>query len=158
MMMMMVEQTWSPMLSNTKLLAPHVDRVLDMETYNADSMSGWLSGDAVGGYYSRFVAPPTARAKLGPGLGCWPAKCGPKNASHLCWSATAASGPPRLARIIADGLPEVALFRIVQVPGRPDLQWPHGWWWPLLAEFASTRRRSGLGPGLPPKHASATVD
>jgi hypothetical protein len=61
--------TWSPMLSDTALLAPNVDRVLNMETYNADSMSGWLNGDAVGGYYGKFVAPPTARSKLGPGLG-----------------------------------------------------------------------------------------
>jgi hypothetical protein len=27
-----------------------------------------------------------------------------------------------MARIVSDGLPEVALFRIVQVPQRPDLQ------------------------------------
>jgi hypothetical protein len=128
--------TWSPMLADTSLLAPHVDRVLNMETYNADSMSGWLNGDAVGGYYSKFVAPPTAHSKLGPGLGCWPAKCGPKASPHPCWSTTAASGPPRMARIESDGLPEVALFRIIQVPNRPDLQWPEEWWWPLLAKFA----------------------
>lgn len=127
--------TWSPMLSDTALLAPQVDRVLNMETYNADSMSGWLNGDAVGGYYSKFVAPPTSHSKLGPGLGCWPAKCGPT--PHACWSTTPASGPPRMARIVADGLPEVALFRIIQVPQRPDLQWPEEWWWPLLAKFAA---------------------
>ena len=85
--------------------------------------SGWLNGDAVGGYYSKFIAPPTARSKLGPGLGCWPANCGPKATPHPCWSTTAASGPPRMARIASDDLPEVALFRIIQVPGRPDLQW-----------------------------------
>lgn len=129
--------TWSPMLSDTALLAPQVDRVLNMETYNADSMQGWLEGDAVGGYYSKFVAPPTDHSKLGPGLGCWPAMCGPKAAPHHCWSTTAASGPPRMAKIASDGLPEVALFRIVQVPQRPDLQWPEEWWWPLLAKFVA---------------------
>jgi hypothetical protein len=131
--------TWSPMLSNTSCLAPAVDRILNMETYNADSMQGWLKGDSVGGYYERFVAPPIDHSKLGPGLGCWPAKCGPKNSSHLCWSTTAASGPPRMAKIVADSLPEVALFRIVQVPNRPDLQWPEKWWWPLLTNFATGR-------------------
>lgn len=134
--------TWSPMLSNTALLAPVVDRVLNMETYNADSMDGWLRGDSVGGYYEKFVAPPTNRSKLGPGLGCWPAKCGPKNASHGCWSTKQESGPPRMARIVADGLPEVAMFRIIQVPNRPDLQWPEDWWWPLLANFSDSAHTS----------------
>ena len=35
---------WSTMASQYKTLAPSVDRLLNMETYNANSMAGWLNG------------------------------------------------------------------------------------------------------------------
>ena len=40
---------WSPMLSDYAALAPNVDRLLDMSTYTANSLSGWLNGDDYGG-------------------------------------------------------------------------------------------------------------
>ena len=40
---------WTPMISSFSVLAPSVDRLLDMETYSANSMEGWLNGDAYGG-------------------------------------------------------------------------------------------------------------
>ena len=138
--------TWDPMIKNNSLLAPVVDRLLDMETYNADSMAGWLNGDGFGGYYNKLVNPSVPRDKVGPGLGCWPAKCG----NHSCWTTTAASGAERMTRMIADNVPEVALFRIIQVPKRPDLQWPEDWWWPLLAKFSSST--------LTPSSGTLTVD
>ena len=57
-----------------------------------------------------------------------PAKCG----KDLCWSTTADSAAQRMARIEADGLEEVAMFRIIQIPSE---KWPEDFWWPLLAKF-----------------------
>ena len=103
-----------------------------METYNADSMSGWLNGDNYGGYYTKMLAPGVPRTKAGPGLGCWPAKCG----KHMCWSTTASSAAERMDRITNDSMPEVALFRIIQVSGYAA--WPEDFWWPLLKQFRSS--------------------
>eukprot|EP00040_Diaphanoeca_grandis_P041083 m.262489 g.262489 ORF g.262489 m.262489 type:complete len:315 (+) comp45810_c0_seq1:34-978(+) len=122
---------WSPMLSNFAVLAGNVDRLLDMETYNANSMAGWLAGDNWGGYYNALLAPGVNRSKSGPGLGCWPQLCG----KDLCWTTTAASGKPRMDRIKQDGVLEVALFRIIQIPSQ---KWPEDWWWPLLLDFVNT--------------------
>jgi len=120
---------WSPMLSQYALLAPTVDRMMDMETYNADSMDEWLAGGSAGGYYTAFVNAQVPRAANGVGLGCWPAMCG----DHLCWSAGEASVAPRMQRIAADGVPEVALFRLA---GANTAQpWPAPFWWPALAAF-----------------------
>ena len=67
--------------------------------------------------------------KAAPGLGGWNASCG----NHSCWSTTAASGKERMDRVAADGLEEVAMFRIVQQEGAQKM--PEEWWWPLLADF-----------------------
>ena len=123
---------WSTMASQFKILAPSVDRLLNMETYNANSMAGWLNGDQYGGDYIKFQSA-VPKDKAGPGLGCWPAKCG----TDLCWSTTADSAAQRMARIEADGLDEVALFRIVQIP---SASWPEDFWWPLLAKFLQGSR------------------
>eukprot|EP00037_Helgoeca_nana_P018478 m.176806 g.176806 ORF g.176806 m.176806 type:complete len:303 (+) comp24460_c0_seq1:1735-2643(+) len=122
---------WSPMLSNFKVLAPSVDRLMSMETYNANSMAGWLGGDAFGGDYNELVAPGVLRTNVAPGLGCWPALCG----KNPCWTTTAASGPVRMDKITADDIPEVAMFRLIQIPSQ---QWPQQWWWPLLKTFANS--------------------
>jgi hypothetical protein len=120
---------WSPMLSAFSVLAPTVDRLLDMETYSANSMAGWLNGDAYGGYYTKLLAPDVPRSVAGPGLECWPAaKCG----GAPCWSTTAASAAERMDRIASDGVPEVALFRIVAIP---NANMPQDFWWPLLEQF-----------------------
>lgn len=124
---------WSPMLAQYATLAPTVHRLLDMETYNAGSMTGWLDGDGFGGDYVKFIDAAMPRDKAGPGLGCWPAKCG----TALCWSATEPSGKPRVDRMIADDVPEMALFRLIQIP-KANLTWPQDWWWPLLDEFAAS--------------------
>eukprot|EP00656_Telonema_subtile_P039633 TRINITY_DN44721_c0_g1_i1.p1 TRINITY_DN44721_c0_g1~~TRINITY_DN44721_c0_g1_i1.p1 ORF type:complete len:245 (+),score=47.46 TRINITY_DN44721_c0_g1_i1:177-911(+) len=46
---------WSVMLAQFSVLAPSVDRLMNMETYNADSLNGWLQGDNYGGDYTKFV-------------------------------------------------------------------------------------------------------
>jgi hypothetical protein len=71
---------WATMLNDYKLLAPSVDRILDMETYNADSYKGWLNGDNFGGYYNKLLT--AGATKVAPGMGCWNASCG----KHTCWT------------------------------------------------------------------------
>lgn len=128
---------WSPMLSQFATLGPTVDRMMNMETYNADSMSGWLNGDSYGGYYNKFMNSGGPLVSKCPGLGSWPsAKC----SSHACWTTTSASVAPRMARIAADGVPEVALFRLYgdqssKTP--PDQRWPEDFWWPELKKYLS---------------------
>jgi len=39
--------------------------------------------------------------------------------------------------MIADDVPEMALFRLIQIP-KANLTWPQDWWWPLLDEFAAS--------------------
>ena len=126
---------WCAMTKNYAPLAAATDRLMDMETYNAESMRGWLQGDAYGGYYETFERQAGA-AKAAPGLGGWNASCG----DHACWSTTAASGAARLARAQADGVREVAVFRIVQQEGAQKM--PQDWWWPLLEDFVVGRNIS----------------
>ena len=130
---------WSAMLSQYTTLATSVDRMLNMETYNANSMNGWLNGDAYGGYYEAYR---NATGKsgnmdaLGVGLGSWPtATCG---GSAHCWSTTAASVAPRIARMVADGVPEIALFRLYGDQSDatpPSERWPQDFWWNHLRTF-----------------------
>eukprot|EP00658_Telonema_sp_P-2_P049344 TRINITY_DN3751_c0_g1_i1.p1 TRINITY_DN3751_c0_g1~~TRINITY_DN3751_c0_g1_i1.p1 ORF type:complete len:350 (-),score=73.31 TRINITY_DN3751_c0_g1_i1:406-1455(-) len=127
--------SWSGMLSQFSELADGVDRLMDMETYNADSMDGWLQGDSYGGYYTKFVTSDVPRVANGVGLGSWPtAACG----SHPCWTTTAASVAPRISRMIQDGVPELAMFRLYGDQSRgtpPDQRWPEDFWWPALRAF-----------------------
>ena len=127
---------WCAMTKDYALLAPHVDRLLNMEQYNANSLDGWLKGDAYGGYYEQFLeAAPVD--KVGPGLGIWAAACG-KNASGAavpCWTTLEESGAPRVDRMIADNVPEMAMFRLMWIGGAHQ---PAAWWWPLLDKFATS--------------------
>lgn len=131
--------SWSPMLKQFALLGTSVDRMMNMETYNADSMRAWLNGGVVGGFYTSFVAPGVPLSSCGVGLGSWPtATCGIDK--HPCWSTTNASGPPRISRILQDGVPEIALFRLFgdqSAATPPDQRWPEAWWWPLLDQYMS---------------------
>ena len=121
---------WSPMLSQYSTLCGAVDRLMDMETYSANSMTGWLDGDVYGGKYVEFVAGCQATTAAAPAIGGWNASCG----KHECWSSQPTSGPPRIARMIKDGVREAAVFRLVTRP--PSSVMPQEWWWPLLDQFA----------------------
>lgn len=64
---------WSPVLKQYAELAPTVDRLLDMETYNDESWSTWY------GYYKNMVNGNVDRSKVGIGVfpfasknGTWP--------------------------------------------------------------------------------------
>eukprot|EP00939_MAST-03C_sp_MAST-3C-sp1_P004041 g4041.t1 len=130
---------WSPMLRQYDVLAPTVDRMMNMETYNADSFDGWLNGDAYGGFYTAFVNSGIPRRANGVGLGCWPtAGCEGANHDWPCWTTTPPSGEPRMKRIAQDGVPEVALFRLYGDQSEktpPNSRWPEDFWWPLLHDF-----------------------
>jgi hypothetical protein len=124
---------WCAMTNNYPPLAAATDRLLDMETYGADSMAGWLNGDQFGGDYLKFVKGAGVN-KASPGFIPWnTSKCG----NHSCWSNTVASGVERMKRIEADGLQEVSFFRIVQQNGAEKM--PLEFWWPLLATFLKGR-------------------
>lgn len=127
---------WCPMTSDYALLAPTVDRMLNMEQYNANSMDGWLNGDEYGGYYVQFLSDAPVD-KCAPGLGIWKASCGTNSsgAPVPCWTTLEESGAPRVERMIADNVPEMALFRLMWIDGAHQ---PADWWWPLLDKFASS--------------------
>jgi hypothetical protein len=57
--------TWSTMIADFTVLAPSVDRLLNMETYNGDSLTEWL------GYYHSIINNKINRHVAGVGLGCW---------------------------------------------------------------------------------------
>ena len=84
---------WCPMTSDYALLAPTVDRMLNMEQYNANSMDGWLNGDEYGGYYVQFLSDAPVD-KCAPGLGIWKASCGTNSsgAPVPCWTTLEESG------------------------------------------------------------------
>jgi hypothetical protein len=93
---------WSPVLREFTTLGPSVDRLLDMETYNAKSYTEWL------GYYAPLLNAP--RAAAGVGLGCWL-----DGSTAGTWSVTNASAVQRVTRAIADGMPELAMFRLGEI-------------------------------------------
>jgi len=123
---------WSGLFKDFTLLAPTVDRLMDMETYNSDSFEGWIYGDDWGGYYNTFVNPSVPRNKTGVGLGCWPFKCG----DHLCWTTTEESGQPRIDRIMADNVPEVCFWHLYGTHSHGSDSGPQDWWWPLLEVYS----------------------
>ena len=127
---------WSPMLSQYDVLAPSVDRLMNMETYNCDSFEGWIKGDSYGGYYEAFVNNNIPRHVNGVGTGCWPtATCG---TNHSCWTTTNSSVSPRIERMIQDNVPEIAMFRLYGDQSEntpPDERWPQDWWWGPLRDY-----------------------
>jgi len=127
-----VSANWDPVMGQFGLLAPTVDRLIDMETYHANSMEGWLNGDKWGGFYTNFVNDEIPRMKNAVGLGCYEMECG----DEMCWSVFEESGKPRIKRLIEDGVPEIALFRIEGNQTRPgNERLPQEWWWPLLWHY-----------------------
>merc|ERR1712218_336264 len=81
---------WSPVVSQYALLAPAVDRLLDMETYNDKDYATWHK------YYSNIVKNSVPRDKVG--IGMYPFA---KNGS---WAATPGSVTERLNNITNDGV------------------------------------------------------
>ena len=115
--------SWSPVLSQFAVLAPAVDRLLNMETYNGDSASQWSS------YYSEFVKA-IPRASAGVGLGAW-------SDGKSAWWETPAGASFKVNRSVVDGILELAVFRIApSVEQNPP--WPLEWWWAALEQFVAS--------------------
>ena len=110
--------SWSPVLREYATLAPSVDRLLTMETYNGDSPSDWLP------YLTDFLAS-TPLEKAGVGLGAWSDGKG-------AWWETPAGADFKVNASVAANVPELAVFRILPSTSPP---WPLPFWWPALAKF-----------------------
>lgn len=114
---------WSPVLSQYGLLAPAVDRLLDMETYNDKDYVTWR------GYYKNIVKDSVPKNKVG--IGMYPF------ALNGSWAATPGSVTMRMSDITEDGVAEVFVFRFLF---QGAVVWPFPMWWQPLADFLSTEQ------------------
>eukprot|EP00049_Salpingoeca_infusionum_P019440 m.361875 g.361875 ORF g.361875 m.361875 type:complete len:370 (+) comp19954_c0_seq1:71-1180(+) len=110
---------WSPVLNQYELLAPCVDRLLDMETYNQASWDQWY------GYYKNIVKPSVPREQVGIGIF-------PFAQQNGTWPSTPASVTQRINQIAGDNVPEIFVFRILTSQSPP---WPWTMWWQPLQDF-----------------------
>ena len=69
----------------------------------------------------------TPREKLAPGLGCW-------TDGKQAWWETKAGAEAKVNNLksIADGLPELALFRLDPSATATAADWPLDFWWGAL--------------------------
>lgn len=109
---------WSPVLSQSAVLAPSVDRLLTMQTYNGDSYADWEAT------YSAFVSA-IPRDVAGIGIGVW------NVTGATQWWETPAAATAKIDRIITDGIVEVAAFRFLPP------QWPLPFWWGPFSKYMS---------------------
>jgi hypothetical protein len=109
--------SWSPVLSQYKTLSSSVDRLQNMETYNGDSYDDWLT------YYNAFISQVPLEV-AGVGIGVW-------DDGNGQWWETPAGAAQKVAKCIADGVPEIALFRL-DPPSMPDT-----FWWSAIAPYAA---------------------
>ena len=98
---------WSPVTSQFAALAPSVDRLFDMRTYNADSMDQWMED-----YYEPYINGTGLRNATGVGLGCYVVE-----STNGTWSVTPASATERIDQIIEDNIPEIAMFNLWPATG-----------------------------------------
>jgi hypothetical protein len=119
-------QDWSPAISEFDILAPVVDRMFDMDTYNADSMLIWLAN------YYVIVNSEIPRSAVGVGLGCWV-----DADTNNTWSVTAASATERVAKAQSDGVVEIGMFRLLPQTGGIPSSWPEQFWWDALNPFTA---------------------
>lgn len=111
---------WSPVLSEYATLAPAVDRLQDMSTYNGNGLAAWTAD------YENFITK-APRSAAGVGLGAW-------TDGKDDWWETAEGANAKVARAKADGIPELAVFRLVPT-GNASTEWPLQFWWPALEAF-----------------------
>jgi len=121
------------MLNQCEIVSGSVDRLMDMDTYQASSMEDWLIGDIydLNGFYNFFINDYVPRDKCTVGMGGWPANCS-LNDGMICWSSKPESGPPRIERLIKDNVTEIAFFRFY---GNVGGEWPQEWWWELIEKY-----------------------
>lgn len=116
---------WAPMLADYKSLSGGFDRLMDMSTYNAVSLSAWLPK------FKHFAAS-TPRSATAVGLGCWiDAQTNVTGAEH--WSTTAASATQRICYAMNASVPEISFW--VLGPDETTRQKPEGFWWGPLRQY-----------------------
>lgn len=118
--------SWSPVLDQFAILAPAVDRLQNMETYNGASQLQWE------GYFDEFVSKIPVSA-AGVGLGAWNVSGAPQ------WWETSAAAEAKVARSIKAKVPELALFRIVPATAAMPYEWPLPHWWTALEPFIKVK-------------------
>ena len=124
---------WAPIIGNCSRLAPAVDRIMNMGTYNAGSYLTWLS------HLTPALASGVPRDKLGAGLGCWV-----DSKTNNTWSTTSESAELRVCALMNASVPEIDMFRLA-----PELNWPEPFWVAQLERYMK-----GGGCELPPVPAS----
>lgn len=112
---------WSPVLSQYKVLAAAADRIQNMGLYNLNDMPDWE-------YVMNEFLSGAPREKLAPGLGCW-------TDGKTDWWETQAGAEAKVNKSIAEGLSELALFRLLPSPTSTADDWPLAFWWDALRPF-----------------------
>ena len=118
--------SWSPVLKEYKTLAPAVDRLQTMSTYNSAGLKPWTES------FHEFVDAIPSRS-AGVGLGMW-------NDSKREWWETAAGAKAKVAQAIKTSVVELACFRLVPCPlaegcSHNAAESPISFWWDALAPF-----------------------
>ena len=111
--------SWSPVLKEYATLAPAVDRLQTMSTYNGVGQVEWDDD-----FHAFIDAAPLSAA--GIGLGVW------SDAKNQWWE-TAEGAKAKVAAAIASGVPELACFRLI--PAASSDETPSVFWWDALKPF-----------------------
>jgi hypothetical protein len=112
--------SWSPVLREYATLAPAVDRLQTMSTYNG---AGFLAWDV--GFREFIHATPISAA--GIGLGVW------NDTKHQWWESPAGA-KAKVAAATASGVRELACFRLIPSAGGGE-ETPANFWWEMLDPF-----------------------
>ena len=112
--------SWSPVLRQYATLAPAVDRLQTMSTYNGNGFLAWDVG------FREFIRT-TPRSAAGIGLGVW-------NDSKHQWWESATGAKAKVEAAIASGTEELACFRLVPAAAGADTQ--RYWWKATLGPMA----------------------
>ena len=112
---------WSPVLKEFATLAPAVDRLQDMSTYNGAGLVSWELD------FHAFVGA-TPRTAVGVGLGVWDDK-------KDQWWETAPAAKAKVAQAIKSGVPELACFRLVPAAEAGGDETPASYWGAALKPF-----------------------
>jgi len=113
--------SWSPVLVEFATLAPAVDRLQNMETYNGGDKKTWLS------YYNEFVNDIPLN-KAGVGIGVW-------SDGEGSWWETPEGADEKISVCKKGQVPELAMFRIATSSQVGNPPWPLPFWWPALQTF-----------------------
>jgi hypothetical protein len=136
---------WGAMIADYEVISRGFDRLMDMSTYNAVSLSAWLP------VFEHFTVS-TPHAATAVGLGCWiDAQTNGTGAEH--WSATEASATQRICYAMNMSVPEVSFW--VLGPDQNTGQKPESFWWAPLLRYLS----GGVcePPSLPPAEVCPTT-